>query len=208
MAEQHDTRAHLDAIARVADATAAMTPTPGGGTIGPAVGALGAALASMAVAYSLGKRSLAEHQPELERAAVKLARSREMLLELAAEDAQAYTALNDAMRLPKDNPARAEAVAAAATDAAAAPAAVVATCANLLRLLADLPPRTNRYLHSDLAIAAILAEACARAAAWNVRVNLPLLANDADRAKAETQTEQSLAISQELAQRIEHACAS
>ena len=37
------------------------TPVPGGGSVAAAVGALGASLARMAVAYTVGKPAYAEH---------------------------------------------------------------------------------------------------------------------------------------------------
>ena len=53
--------------------------------------------------------------------------------------------------------------------------------ARACELLHALPARTNARLGSDLVIAANLAALAADAAAWNVRVNLPSLA-DATRA--------------------------
>jgi formiminotetrahydrofolate cyclodeaminase len=54
----------------------------------------------------------------------------------------------------------------------------------LERLLAlpEGPATTNRQLDSDLAMSAILALAAAESAAWNVRVNLPHVADEARRA--------------------------
>ena len=49
------------------------------------------------------------------------------------------------------------------------------TCLEILDLLQRLLGASNPNLGSDLAVAAVLAEAGCRAAAWNVRANLPLL---------------------------------
>ena len=43
------------------DTIASKTPAPGGGYVAAAVGALGAALAGMVLAYSADKQSLATH---------------------------------------------------------------------------------------------------------------------------------------------------
>lgn len=156
-------------------ALASKEPTPGGGTVVPVVGALGAALARMVIAYSVGRKSLAEHEALLTDADARLARAVAVLLALADADAEAYSVLNAAMRLPKDDDSRAARVAAAARDAIAPPRAAMATGIDLLRLFEELAPRTSKMLSSDLRIAAILAECLVRAAAENVRVNLPLV---------------------------------
>lgn len=149
---------------------AAKSPTPGGGAVASAVGALGAALGQMVVSYSLGKKNLAAHQPELERAAGYLTRARELLLALATEDALAYGRVNALSKLPEGDPARAG-LAEAERAAVEVPLAVMAAGVDLLREFEALAPRTNVQLHSDLEIAAILAEATVRAGACNVRVN-------------------------------------
>jgi len=154
--------------------TAAKTPTPGGGAVASVVGALAAALAQMVVSYSLGKKNLAEHQSRLESAAAELERARGVFLTLADEDAAAYGLVNELSRLPEGDPRRSELP--AAQDAAAnIPLATAAACVDVLRLLELLALRTNRHLRSDLAIASILAESCARASACNVRINLSSL---------------------------------
>ncbi|MDX2017122.1 MAG: cyclodeaminase/cyclohydrolase family protein [Planctomycetota bacterium] len=149
---------------------AAKSPTPGGGAVASAVGALGAALGQMVVSYSLGKKNLAAHQPALERAAAYLTRARALLLMLATEDAQAYGRVNALSKLPEGDPQRAG-LPEAERAAVEVPLAVMAAAVDLLREFDGLAPITNVQLHSDLEIAAILAEATVRAGACNVRVN-------------------------------------
>ncbi|GAB4385707.1 MAG: hypothetical protein Kow0022_12690 [Phycisphaerales bacterium] len=148
----------------------------------PIVGALAGGLAQMVLHYSIGKRALAEHESELQDACGRMARARQALLQLAEADASAYAALNDAFRLPKEDPDRPQAIAAGADAAVVPPMATMATCIDLLRLFERLRAITNRQLASDLRIAAILAEAAVRASAENIWVNLPLL-GDARRAE-------------------------
>ena len=163
------------------DAIAAKSPAPGGGAVACATGALGAALARMVVSYSLGKKNLAEHQPALERAAHTLDNARAVLVELADEDAAAYEAVNTLTKLPETDPTRTRDLPAAAERSVQVPLAALAACVNVLRLVESLGPISNRHLRSDLAIAGLLAEAAARSAEWNVRVNVPLLVNPARR---------------------------
>lgn len=161
----------------------------------------------MVVAYSVGKKSLAAHKVELERAAGQLERGRTLLLELAASDMRAYALLNELQRLAPDDPRRVAEWDAAAVACVQTPRAVVALATDLLRLCETLAPITNEHLRSDLAIAAVLAEACARSGAWNVRVNLPLLKSEEERAALEGETVRALADASARCAAIEIACA-
>jgi len=187
------------------DAVAAKSPTPGGGAVTAAVGALGSALGSMVVNYTVGKKAYADHEAQLRQALITLANARTLLLQLAGEDELAYGELNALLRLPEADPRRADlpAVAAAATQV---PMAVIATCTDLLRLFHQLAPVTNPMLRSDLAIAAILAEAAARASRWNAVINLPLLASDADREAVERELAGLLGVAGDLLGAVETAC--
>lgn len=160
---------------------ASKEPVPGGGAVAPVVGALSAGLAEMVVAYSIGRKALAEHEGELREAGARLERARVALLELADADAGAYAALNAAFKLDKSDDQRGEKIAAGARAAVIPPQATMAMGVDLLRLYERLAAITNRQLASDLRIAAILAEAAVRASVENVLVNLPLL-GDAERA--------------------------
>jgi formiminotetrahydrofolate cyclodeaminase len=187
------------------DQLAAKTPTPGGGAVASAVGALAAALGGMVLAYSVGKKSLAEHDARLTDAAARLERARAVMLELAAEDEAAYGLVNELSRLPEGD-GRREALPEATLMAARVPLSCVAACVSVLALLDELPGITNRHLRSDLAIAAILGEAAARSAAWNVAVNLPGIADAGVRAEISAECEGLLGRAAELAGRVEGAC--
>jgi formiminotetrahydrofolate cyclodeaminase len=186
---------------------AAKTPTPGGGAVASTTGAIAASLAHMVVAYSLNKKNLADHQPALQRASIVLQRTSELFLELAEEDAAAYANYNELSRLPETDPRRARELAGALENSINAPRAVLGAAADLLRLLESLQPITNTYLRSDLAIAAVLAEAAAASAWWNIYINLPQLTDAALRAKLQSECQSLLSQSSARRQKIEKACA-
>jgi formiminotetrahydrofolate cyclodeaminase len=154
---------------------AAKAPTPGGGAVASTVGALAAALAHMVVSYSIGKKNLAAHQADLEAAAKVLTRSREVLLQLADEDAAAYGLVNELARLPEADPRRRAEYPAACQAAVQVPLAVMAAGVDLLRLFDRLAPITNKHLSSDLGIAVELARATVEASNWNVEINVGAL---------------------------------
>lgn len=160
-------------------ALGAKTPTPGGGAASGVVGALGAALARMVVSYSVGKKSLAAHEGPLRESLETLERGVGMLLRLAEEDAAAYGLVNELSRLPEGDPRREREWGEAVRAGVDVPLAMMAACVELLRRFEGLCGTSNAHLRSDLAIAAILAEAGARSARWNVLVNAPNIAEPA-----------------------------
>lgn len=184
---------------------AAKQPTPGGGAVAGVCGALSAALAQMVVSYSLGKKNLAQHQPLLENAAHRLERARSIFLELADEDAAAYALVNELSRLPEGDPRRARDLPGATQAAVGVPMSAAAAAVDTLRLMRTLCGTSNAHLRSDLAIAAVLAEATARAARWNVLINLstPTPETAAQRA----QVDALAADAHRLSAEIEIACA-
>ena len=189
------------------DAIAAKQPVPGGGAVAGLVHAIASALGGMVVAYSEGRKTLAEHAERLALARATLERHRVRALDLAAEDARAYAAMNELWRLPEDDPVRRERMPAATRAAIAAPRATAELGLELLEVLEGLVGRSNRHLGSDLAIAAILAEAAVRSAAWNVRVNLPLVPDAEERSEAEGFVAASLKQATEASRSIERAVA-
>lgn len=179
---------HAMPLGELLASLAAKSPTPGGGAAAAHAGAIAVALAEMVVAYSVGRKSLAAHEPLLLDAAAVLARARAALLRLAEEDAAAYGAVNELQRLPESDPRRA-ALPRAVRAAVAVPMAAATTCAEALGIMVTLRGRSNPHLASDLRIAELLAHAGVRASACNVEVNLPSLADatEADAARAQVQ---------------------
>lgn len=188
------------------DSIAAKTPTPGGGAVTAAVGAMSAALASMVVAYTAGKKNFEAHETELQRSLQTLSRARELMLELAAEDERAYAELNALLKLPESDTKRLADMPGVTLAAIQTPLAVIGACIDLLRLFHRLSSITNPRLKSDLAIAAVLCESVARASRWNVLINLPLLTSEADRVDVESATQAMLVEGGRLLPLIEAAC--
>jgi formiminotetrahydrofolate cyclodeaminase len=162
-------------LAAFLDRLADRTPTPGGGGAAALAGALAAALARMVGAYSVDKQPDEHTQDAVRRSNEQLAQADAMLRRLMTEDAAAYASLSAALRARRqgrDDPAgRARAVALAL----AVPLEMAAVAGNALAVMEELLPHAKPSLQSDLGVAAVLADACARAAAYSVRVNVSLL---------------------------------
>src|SRR4051812_48146354 len=168
-------------IADFLSAAAAKQPAPGGGSVTALVGALAAAMGEMVVNYSIGKKDLAAHDTTLRAALAELTRARSLLLELMAEDQAAFAALTAARKACNNAGDRDAAFAAALLLCIRIPQSIGATAAAVLGLCGRLAPIANKYLLSDLAVSAELAMATVRCAAYNVRVNLADVSDDAER---------------------------
>lgn len=187
------------------ESLAAKSPAPGGGAAASVAGATAAALAGMVLEYSVKRKSLAEHREMLEVALSRAAEVRGEMLRLGDEDAAAYAALNEIQRLDEGDPARLAGEPAAVARATAAPVGVMELAGELLGLLETLIGKTNPFLRSDLAIAAVLAESAVASAAWNVRVNAPGLA-EREREDVLKRVEAAVRLAGEARGRIEAGC--
>jgi formiminotetrahydrofolate cyclodeaminase len=172
-------------------AAGAKQPTPGGGAVAALTGALAASMGEMVLNYSVGKKSLAAHQPALQSALGEFARARALLLELMIEDQQAYEALSAARKLPESAATRRDDFEIALLACVRVPQAIGATALATLQLADRLVGKVNRYLLSDLAVCCELSMATIRCAVYNVRANLPDITDPPDRTNIE-QTAQRL----------------
>jgi formiminotetrahydrofolate cyclodeaminase len=148
------------------DRLAAPTPTPGGGSVAALAGALSCAMARMVAAYSDS-----DAEP-LSLIAERLDKADRMFRALVGEDIAAYEALSAATREAKSDPAAADRKEQALIAATLVPLEMAAAAATALTAMDELKARASKYLLSDLGVAAVIARACAEAAAYSVRVNL------------------------------------
>ena len=175
MSERFAQTTLADFAAKLAD----KVPSPGGGAVAAVTLAHAAALGAMVLRYTVGRPAFAAHEASNAAALAELDAMRATALALADRDAAAYARLASLWKLPEGDPTRARDFAPAVQEAIDAPQAIVDLASRACTLLAELPSRTNARLGSDLAIAANLAALAADAAEWNVRVNLPSLADQA-----------------------------
>ncbi len=174
-------------LAPYLDEIAAGTPTPGGGSVAAVVGALAAALGEMVANLTLGRETYAGAEASLRPARELLTALRAALLDAAAADEAAYQSYRDATSLPRtsddEKTARAEAMQRALIAATLVPLAVARSAREVAETLASVAREGNPHVHSDAALAALLAEAALRGALLNVRGNAAMLS---DRELAET----------------------
>lgn len=172
-----------ESLAGFVASVAAPTPAPGGGSVAAHVAALGAALTQMVAGLTIGKKKYAAVEADMKALALEAAALSTTLTGLVARDAAAYDGVMNAYKLPKDTDeqvaARVAAIDTALLHAAQVPLDTARACAGVARLAATAATRGNSNAVSDAGVAALLAEAGCKGAAYNVRINVSSLSQRA-----------------------------
>ncbi|MGZ6260063.1 MAG: cyclodeaminase/cyclohydrolase family protein [Candidatus Limnocylindrales bacterium] len=170
---------------------ASAEPVPGGGSASAIAGSLGAALAVMVARLSQDRPKYVTYGATHARVLAAGERARTSFLELADDDAAAYSAFVGALKLPRqtdaEQTARRHALARAAHVAIGAPLETMRLCRATIDLVEALVGRSNVNASSDLDVAALLLAAAAAGGAANVRVNLPATGDPAFQAATEAE---------------------
>lgn len=158
------------------EALAAATPTPGGGSAAAHTGAVAAALVAMVARLTLGKKKYEAVKERMWAILEQAENLRTELLRNVEEDSQAFEAVMQAFKLPKDTPEqeqwRQQAIQQATLKASRVPLITARNCLEVQKLAAELTETGNLNAISDAASAATLARAALTCAAYNVRINL------------------------------------
>lgn len=159
----------------------AATPTPGGGSVAALVGALGAAMVSMAANFTQGTK-FADAEPAMKEAAVRLQGWTRDCEDMLEADIASFNRYMDAVKLPKateeEKSIRKEALHVASLQAIEVPLGLMRICRDALKLTADIAASANPNVISDLGIGAILFEASAHSAYLTVEINLASLKDE------------------------------
>jgi formiminotetrahydrofolate cyclodeaminase len=185
---------------------ASARATPGGGSAATIVGALGAALVAMVGRIT---RESPRHAEVAERASTLVARADELCAQLTSNrlsDELAFSAVMDALALPKateeQKTERTARLQHALAGAATVPLHSAGLARDVLALAVDALGLGNRHLASDAGCAAEFGSAALHGAAYNVRANHPTLK---DRALVERQEAQLIALEAEADALLERA---
>src|SRR6202162_5829375 len=185
---------------------ASSNPVPGGGSVAAHTGALAAALAQMVAGLTIGKKKYAAVDAEMKDASLKAVTLGNTLSALVKRDAEAYSRVSEAYKLPKE-PAdaatrRAEAVTTALLKAAEVPLETARAAVEVARIAALMAEKGNTNAITDAGVAALLAEAACKGAAYNVRVNVQALDDKSKGEPLAREAERLMKKAGELAERV------
>ena len=152
------------------------SPAPGGGSVAALSGALGAALGTMVANLSTSKAGFEEHKDELAKIAEKGQITKDELVKAIDDDTSAFDEVIKAMRMPKDtdeekNKRNIEMQKGYQT-ATLVPLKTVENCRNALEVCKEISEIMDEGMASDVGSGALMANAGAISAAYNVRINL------------------------------------
>ncbi|MCK5410880.1 MAG: glutamate formimidoyltransferase [Gemmatimonadetes bacterium] len=183
------------------------TPAPGGGSVAALAGALGGALTSMVANLSAPKGGFEDRFEALCSIAERGQEVKDALVRGVDDDTRAFDSVIEAMRMPKDTEeereVRAEALREGYKEATRVPLATVELCRDVLKLCGEMAPLADSQMISDVGAASLLAHAGARAAAYNVRINLPHTRDEGFSAEMRGAVEKLLTESVRLAEAVE-----
>ena len=157
------------------DELASSAPTPGGGSAGALVGAVGAALLAMVGNLTAGKKGYEAVDASMRGLAAEADRLRGELVRLADEDVRVFGEVMGAYRMPRgddgERAARRAAIQAALRAATEAPLALARVCSEVIELAATAAEEGNTNVVSDAGVGVVAAHAALRASALNVWIN-------------------------------------
>lgn len=164
-------------------------PMPGGGSAAAICGAMAAALAGMSAHMTAGKKKFAAVEGKMQEIITATAVLQEEMLAMAQEDADMYSLVLQAYKLPKNTETeaaqRAMAIEEASKTAVIASLKVTGACVRIMKLAYTTVTEGNQMMVTDGSASALLARACQQVAAYNVRINLGGVKDKAVAAEAE-----------------------
>ena len=161
------------------EALSSDAPVPGGGGACGLVGATAAALGSMVLSLTTGKKSYASVQSEVDGLIQKMAEQRRKLLAAIDKDAEAFQPLSEAYGMPKETPEEIERrdnfMAKALKDAAIAPLEMMDELLATAKLLSRISEIGSMMAISDAGVGLSFCRSAIYGASLNVYINTKLM---------------------------------
>lgn len=156
--------------------TASNQPVPGGGSIAAQSGATAAALVEMVANLTIGKKAYEDVSDEMKEIAIQAASLRKELVKAIDEDSEAFKAVMEAYKLPKETEyekeIRNDAIQNHTKQAAMIPLEVAKRSAEVIALSREVVLKGNKNAITDGAVSAMMARTAALSAIYNIKINL------------------------------------
>ena len=166
------------------DAFSSTAPAPGGGAAAALTGALGVSLLLMAAGIRASRPAESTDSVELANATDRLRSLRPTIASLADRDAEAYTSVITALRMPADaGERRRAAIESAMHSATDVPLEIMRACRRALHDAPFVASHSIRSTHGDVGVAIELLRAAVRSSGLTIDANLASL-KDAEYASA------------------------
>jgi formiminotetrahydrofolate cyclodeaminase len=169
-------------ITEYLEKAAAGTAVPGGGSVAALNAALAAGLTEMVANLTVGKKGYETVEEEMIALAEKASQLRKKLTVAIDQDADAYTAVMAAYKLPRatdeETAVRKQKIQDAIKHAALVPLEVARDALAVIELSGQAIRKGNKNAASDGAVAAMNARTAALAAIYNVKINLSSIDDD------------------------------
>ncbi len=174
--EDKNTKKLVDlSVEKFAQETASESPAPGGGSISAAMGAFGAALATMVANLSSHKAGWDERWEEFSNWAEKGKYYMEQLTKMVDEDTNAFNKIMNAFGLPKgtdeEKAARTKAIEEATVYAIEVPFKVMQLCYESMEVVKAMAEHGNPNSVTDAGVGALAARSGVMGAFLNVKIN-------------------------------------
>jgi glutamate formiminotransferase/formiminotetrahydrofolate cyclodeaminase len=164
-------------ISDFADELSTDSPAPGGGSVAAVSAALSGALSAMVSNLTYNKKGYEKVWQQAKELADKGQEIKKQALYAVDKDTQAFYDMMDAMRLPKksdeDKAKRAEAIQEATKQAILVPLETIEIAHQAVQVAKEIAAIGNENALSDAGVAAITANAGAKAAYLNIKINMP-----------------------------------
>ena len=170
---------------------ASVSPAPGGGSTAGLAGSLGAALAAMVFNLTIDNKAGEGLAPEIIEK-MKVAREdmlalKTELIDLVEEDTASFNRFMGALKMPKatdeEKALRKEALDAAKVDIITTPEQIALKASQAWDAIELANDYGNPNAVSDAGVAALMLDAAIKAALLNVKINLPMVKDEAKKAE-------------------------
>lgn len=163
-------------VSEFAAVMASDAPAPGGGSASALNGAIGAGLAAMVCALTVGKKKYAEYEALAVEAEKKAVALKDRFIEIIDSDTEAFNAVSAVFAMPKatdeEKAARKAAMQEALKGCTISPFEMMELATEALELVTSLVGKSNASAASDLGCAALNLRSAIQGAWLNVCINV------------------------------------